>query len=109
MYFKWIGIDITGAIKKGKRAAFSSDDLSQTLIQQDIALLWCKPLYVSSLLWPIHAKTKSDLFAHISQLLRAGILLPDALFIVAEQSRNPIIHDAFFTIARDVEHGSSIH
>lgn len=109
MYFKWIGIDITGRIKKGKRAAFSSDDLSQMLIQQDIALLSCKPLYVSSFLWPIHAKTKSDLFNQITQLLRSGVLLPNALIVIAEQSRNPIIHDAFLAIARDIQHGISMH
>jgi type II secretory pathway component PulF len=108
-YFKWIGVDITGTTKKGKRAASSFDDLSQLLLQQDIALLWCKQLYTPSFLWPINAKTKSDLFAQISQLLRAGVLLPNTLFIIAQQSRNPIIYDIFYTIARDVQHGACMH
>lgn len=106
-YFKWVGVDIVGAIKRGKRVAYSSQDLSEKLLQRGIALLHDKIVYAPSLLWPIYPKHKGDLFQQKAKLLRAGLLLPKVLEIVAQQSHNPIVHDSLFKVSRDIQHGVS--
>lgn len=39
--------------------------------------------------------------------MRAGLLLPDVLHIVAQQSHNPILHDMLGQVSRDIQHGAS--
>ena len=106
-YFKWVGVDGTGVTKKGKQAAHSSQDLSDQLFRQGVALLGSKAVYTSSLFWPITDKAKGDLFQQKAKLLRAGLLLPHALLIAAQQSHNPIMYDMLFCISRDIQHGVS--
>ena len=104
-YFKWIGVDCVGATKKGKQAAHSSQDLSDRLLQQGVALLSCKTIYTPSLLWPITAHIKGNLFQQKAKLLRAGLLLPKVFSIVAQQSHNPVLYDILFAIGHDIQQG----
>ena len=105
-YFKWVGITIAGTTKKGKHAAYSPDELSERLFKRGIALLRCRSVYTPSFFWKSDsAQVKGDLFKHKAKLLRAGILLPQSLVIVAEQSHNPFLYDMFFNLSKDIEHG----
>jgi type II secretory pathway component PulF len=106
-YFKWVGIDITGTIKRGKHVACSSQDLSEKLLKRGIALLHDKIMYAPSFFWPIKAKLKVDLFQQKAKLLRAGLLLPKVLEIVAQQSHNPIVYDMLSQVSRDIQQGVS--
>ena len=104
-YFKWVGIDIAGTTKKGKKSAPSVEDLSQQLLYQGVALLHSKSCYAPYFLWPISGKTKSDLFKQKAKLLRAGVLLPQVLEVVAQQLNNPIMYDILLSIGRDIQQG----
>ena len=106
-YFKWTGVDGVGSTKKGKKSAYSLQDLSETLLHQGIALLQCKIIYAPPFLWPITSNVKGSLFRQKAKLLRAGILLPKAFTVVAQQSHNPIVCDMLFSISRDIQHGVS--
>jgi len=106
-YFKWAGVDVLGSKKKGKRVAYSPDDLSEQLFNHGIALLWSKKIYAPSLLWPITARTKADLFDQKSKLLRAGLLLPQVIKIVGQQSHNPVVYDMLFAMSGDIQQGLS--
>ncbi len=107
-YFKWVGVDRLGVTKKGKQAAHSPQELSELLFRRNVALLRCRPLYVVSALWPINARTKSDLFTRKAKLLRAGVLLPTVLKIVGQQSGNPILYDILCAVNNDIHHGISL-
>lgn len=104
-YFKWVGVDAVGVTKKGKQAAYSSQDLSERLLKQGIAVLSCKTIFSPSLLWPITAQIKGNLFQQKAKLLRAGLLLPHVFSIVAQQSHNPIVYDMLFAISHDIQQG----
>lgn len=106
-YFKWVGVDIVGTTKKGKKSAYSLDDLSVQLLNQGVALLHSKSCYAPSFLWPINSKIKSDLFKQKAKLLRAGVLLPQVLEVIAQQLNNPIIYDIFLHIRHDIQQGVS--
>ncbi len=106
-YFRWVGVDITGTIKKGKKSASSPEDLSQQLLNHGLAVLSYKIVHAPSFLWPISAKTKSDLFKQKGKLLRAGVLLPNVLHVVAQQLGNPIMYDVLLQVNHDVQHGIS--
>lgn len=104
-YFKWVGVDIAGTTKRGKQAAYSSQDLSEKLLRRGIALLHGNIVYAPSFFWPINAKLKGDLFQQKAKLLRAGLLLPKVLEIAAQQSHNPIVYDMLLNVSRDIQHG----
>lgn len=106
-YFKWIGVNSVGVTKRGKQAAHSSQDLSEKLLKQGVALLTCKTVYTPSLCWPITAQTKGNLFQQKAKLLRAGLLLPNVFTIAAQQSHNPLVYDILFTVACDIKQGVS--
>ena len=106
-YFKWIGIDIAGTTKKGKKSACSLEDLSQQLLHQGVALLHSRLCYAPSFFWPINGKIKSDLFKQKAKLLRAGVLLPQVLEVVAQQLNNPIMYDILLSIGHDIQQGIS--
>lgn len=106
-YFKWSGVDITGAIKKGKLIAYSQTELSQRLFHQGIALLDCKQALMPLLFRSISADEKADLFNNTAHLLRAGIMLPPALEMAAAQSSHPFLHDLFFSLSKDMQKGIS--
>jgi type IV pilus assembly protein PilC len=107
-YFKWTGTNIEGAIKKGRLAAYSSNDLSQTLFHRGVALLHYKKIMAPSFLWSITYTTKSQLFASIAQLLRAGVLLPDVFIITAKQSAHPLLCDILFNCALAIKEGKAL-
>lgn len=104
-YFKWAGVDIIGSTKKGKQVAHSSHDLSEQLLKKGVALLHYKVIKAPSFLWPVNAQVKGNLFQQKAKLLKAGLLLPHVLTIVAQQSHNPIIYDILFKIAQDIQQG----
>lgn len=104
-YFKWVGVDSVGVTKKGKQAAYSSQDLSEKLFKQGIAVIFCKTIYSPPLLWPISSQTKGSLFQQKAKLLRAGLLLPKVFSITAQQSHNPIASDMLFAISHDIQQG----
>jgi len=104
-YFKWVGVDAVGAIKKGKYVAHSAQDLSEQLFNRGIALMYCKKMYTPSLLWPITAQKKAHLFDQKAKLLKAGLLLPHVIKIVAQQSHNPVACDMLFAMSSDVQQG----
>lgn len=106
-YFKWVGVDIIGATKKGKKSAISQEDLSTRLLAQGVALLSFKPVYAPSFLWPINALVKSNLFKQKAKLLRAGVLLPNVLDVIAQQLNNPIMYDILLSVGHDIQHGVS--
>lgn len=106
-YFKWIGVTLLGDIKKGKLAAYSPHELSERLLLQGIALLDCNIVYAPTLLWSIRPGVKGQIFGRISQLLAAGIMLPEALTISAQQSCHPVLHDSLFNCAIDIKNGIS--
>lgn len=106
-YFKWTGVDIVGAKKKGKQAAYSVQDLSEKLLQTGVALLSSSTIQAPSFFWPITSKVKGDLFQHKAKLLQAGLLLPKALAIAAQQSHNPVVYDMLFKVTDDIQHGVS--
>lgn len=106
-YFRWVGVTLLGETRKGKLAAHSPHELSDRLLLQGIALLDCHTVYVSTLLWAISPGVKGQIFGRISQLLAAGIMLPEALTISAQQSNHPVLYDSLFNCAIDIKNGVS--
>jgi type IV pilus assembly protein PilC len=104
-YFKWVGVDIAGDIKKGRLTAYSQEELSERLFQRGIALLRCTSVYVPLFLCQPTAHLKAQLFLSIARLLKAGILMPDVFIIAAQQIENPILFDTIFECATDIKNG----
>lgn len=108
-YFKWRGINISGTDCKGELFAPSDKELDMLLFERGIALLDCKhkPLYRSW--YPINRLLVAQFFEQLGLLLHAGIRLPVALTIVAQQHANPRLQEIAFDCAIAVEQGKLLH
>lgn len=106
-YFKWTGIDLSGKIRHGKRYAQSPEKLDALLFKKDIALLKCTP---TSPIWlaRISVSTHIQFFTQLATLLRAGILLPQALSILADQVSDAALQQVIHAVADDVQEGIPI-
>lgn len=103
-YFAWKGVDLHARIRKGALFAQNKQDLDAILIKKDIALLSCSP---KKLRWQkkISLQSKIDYMVQLAMLMKAGMLLPKALRLVADQTAQPNFAMAAHTIADNVEHG----
>lgn len=106
-YFKWTGVDSVGKTKKGYLLAHSPQELDDRLFRKGIALISCKKRYIVMASRIINIQQKGALFAHMAQLLQAGVLLPKALELVAAQSTNLLLHDIVLRVSKDVYDGTS--
>lgn len=105
--YKWQGIDITGKVHTGKMFAKDMADLDHVLFKQDIAMLRASPVQLHSWL-PISANHKIDLFRHLDELLKAGVLLPEALMILVCQPQHVRMYTVLQSVAHDVHEGRNL-
>jgi len=106
-YFVWRGVTLFGDIKRGKIFAHDTQELSALLLEREIALLHSKK---SSPLWrwaPIPLSATMSFFHQLGRLLRAGVLLPQALRLIVAQSDHVRFQETVHTIAHAVYAGSS--
>lgn len=105
-YFAWRGIHITGKVCKGRIFARSSEELDTLLFKRDIALLNGSQTQSSFMVSKTISAAQRTLFLRqLATLLSAGILLPDALRVVAEQLDNPRMQEIVHQIADRVHNG----
>lgn len=103
-YYWWRGVTLTGGIKKGKLFARSLEHLDELLLKRHIALLsgkaakqWVK--------WPIRLHDQIQLFQQLATLIDAGVLIPDALIIVANQIEHYQLQEKMHVVAEVVHAG----
>jgi len=107
-YFKWLGIDLQGKLRKGMTFARSDEHLDNLLLRRDIALTSSRitrPLIVL----PMSLEAKIRFFERLATLLNAGIHLPQALSILAESFEFPAAQEMILDIESRVKGGQSLH
>jgi type IV pilus assembly protein PilC len=106
-YFVWKGVDLQVKIQKGIQFAANERDLDALLFKKDIALLSfsCKKVWFDR---PIPLQLKIDYFMQLALLLNAGILLPQALKLLAEQSAHPTFTPILHEVTQTVHQGISL-
>lgn len=106
-YYAWRGIDLSGAIRRGKLFAKNPAELDRILFKQEIALLSHSAIAVRS--WqPITITNKIDLFRHLRELLAAGVLLPDALMVVAAQPQHAPLQQVLEGLFQHINEGGNL-
>ena len=106
-YFAWKGVTLEARIAKGAHFARNKDDLDAFLLKKDIALLSCS---AKKIYWQrsVSLQEKIDYVIQLAMLMNAGMLLPKALRLVADQTA----HSGFAIVAHDVadhvEHGINL-
>lgn len=106
-YYRWRGIELTGNIKKGVLFARSVDHLDHLLIKREIALLTYKPInrWITK---PITFADRVKVFSQLATLIDAGVLVPDALDIVANQVDHGRLQEIMHHIAKQVSEGATL-
>lgn len=107
-YFVWQGIDLSGKIHTGKRFATSKTELDSLLFKQEIALLSCRQArQIPFIGRSINQALKIQFFKQLTELLSAGVLLPDALIVISSQTHHVGLQDCLSHIAASVQEGNS--
>src|SRR5579871_2111379 len=97
-YFKWYGVTITGEMQRGKLFAQSPVQLDEQLFKRQIALITYKKSRSYNFFSRISLADKIALFHQLRMLISAGVLLPRALTIVAEQTSNRSLQELMYRI-----------
>lgn len=106
-YFAWKGVNLKAQDCKGSYFARNKQELDDYLFKKDIALLSCK---TKKIIFnrTISSQSKIDYFLQIKMLIQAGMHVPQALRLVAQQSNVPYLTMKAHSIADHVEGGNSI-
>lgn len=106
-YFAWKGVTLTGSQKHGKSFARSSQLLDEKLCKRDIALVSCSAAR-TWLLPPLGRSWIVSFFEQLASLLQAGILLPDALAIIADHCHHIRLALIIEKVGSDIQHGFTL-
>ena len=106
-YYRWRGVDLAGAVRRGTIFARSNDHLDELLLKRQIALLSCKPVR-QWIVPPIRLSNRLQLFQQLATLIDAGVLIPDALLIVANQTEHSQLQEKMHQVAQMVIAGMSL-
>jgi type II secretory pathway component PulF len=106
-YYRWQGVTLTGATKRGKLFARSTDHLDELLFKRNIALLKYKQLRNWGIA-PITLKHHIHLFQQLATLIDAGIAVPHAVQIVANQVEHHQLQERMHQVAQLVHAGTSL-
>lgn len=104
-HFKWQGINICGTVVRGRLFAWTPEQLDKQLFKRNIALLKSKPAPSRRFFARVCIGHKVGVFQQLHILVMAGVLLPDALAIIAEQTQHVILEEVMHTIALHVREG----
>jgi len=104
-YFKWRGIDMSGTIQEGKLFARTKKDLDSLLFEREIALLSCTSVRPFLINRSINLDAKVHFFRQLAVLLDAGVMLPEALQILASLITNKRLGGIVCTVVADVQEG----
>jgi len=107
-YFKWQGVDLRGCMRRGTLFARSQDHLDGILLKRDIALInarQAKPL----ISLPVTLSLKIHFFRRLAALLRAGVLLPQALSVLAESMEHVQFQEIINDMEKKIKGGFQLH
>jgi type II secretory pathway component PulF len=106
-YFAWKGVTLEARIKKGINFAKDVRELDAFLFKKNIALLSCSPKKIWLKKRP-SCQMRIDYIMQLAMLIRAGILVPQALRLVADQTEQITFAETAQAIADEVEQGISL-
>ncbi len=104
-YFRWKGIDLDGTIRAGRTCAASVEDLDTLLLGKDIALMSSRQLSTGLFARPVSMEVKIQFFKSLATLLEAGVMMPEALALVAHHVKHIGFHELLYSLKREVETG----
>ncbi len=105
--YAWRAVDIVGTTHRGILYARSYEHLDQRLFERRLALLGAKRCrMILSLLRPIEGV--DEMMRQLAVLVSAGILLPDALRIIADQLTNHRLQDVVHAVGDQVQEGVAL-
>ena len=107
-YYHWKGVDLAGQIKAGRVFSASTPALDLLLFKRDIALISWKILPIR-FLPSITKETIMQFFERLATLLRAGVLVPEALVILRDTMGHVRVQILIDDIVKQVERGTPLH
>lgn len=107
-YYHWKGVDVSGKSRRGRIFAATPIVLDSFLMKRDIALTSYKKIS-TKFLPAIRQETVMYLFERLATLLRAGVLVPEALIILRDTMGHVCMQIVLENITQQVEQGMPLH
>ena len=106
-YYTWRGIDLEASYRKGRLYATNIAELERLLLRRHLALTRAS-VARTAIPVPVSKSQIILFFKQLGVLLRSGILLPEALAIIAEQTMHVRLQSTIQGIAQQVSQGKSL-
>ncbi len=107
-YYKWTGVNMRGAVLKGKMCAPSITILDQMLFGNNIALLNAQKISIPFWSYYISLDDLISLYVQLENFISAGILLPKAIHLCSRQANSVYIQEVLIQIWLGLEQGESL-
>jgi type II secretory pathway component PulF len=107
-YFKWVAIDIDGAIHKGSAKMLSEKALLQDLIAKDLGLIKALRVNKCRFFNRITLLHYREFFFSLSLLLKAGLPIDKAFKYIALQQTHRYFKEYIHEIGVSIEQGKSL-
>lgn len=102
-YYSWKGVDLHARWQKGNIFARTESDLDAILFKKDIALLYFKKKRL--IRWSVGQQEVVNYFIQLHTLTKAGVMIPEALSIIAAYTNHPYFASVCYDIADQVFQG----
>lgn len=107
-YYAWHSVNEAGVVDRGISFAQSVEELDAVLLRQNKALIASRNVgqrrRSSALMRFLH----EDFFSHFAHLVKAGVLVPDALALCARQTDRQDVRQAILALAVRVNGGAAL-
>lgn len=108
-YFSWSGISLQGTLHKGTAYAQSKDALDELLFKKQIALMHAQESRFNLVHYiPVRLAHILGVWQELAALLTAGIALPHACSLVAEQTSNKRLQKIMYESAEQLHAGNAL-
>jgi|GEM_PF-2914184 len=105
-YYKWNGVNLAGESVRGRLFACSQQELDGQLFKKQIALLSSRRVRSYLFFARVNDAQRLDVFRQLVVLINAGVLLPEALSIVAQQTHHAVLEESMHIITLYVREGN---
>lgn len=107
-YYAWRSVNEAGVVERGASFALSPSELDAVLLAQRKALIASRTTRRKSRSRALRRFLYEDFFSHFAHLVRAGVLVPDALELCAHQAAHPGAKQVLHALAVRVKGGMAL-
>jgi type IV pilus assembly protein PilC len=107
-YYRWRGVDLNAQYQQGTSFARSTHELKSLLLLSNIAVVGQQPSRWQLFVQSVPLRQKVFFFKQLAVLLKSGLLVPKALYLVMIQTGNKRLKEILYATHVSINEGHSL-